>query len=347
VSVFLAGVNTDTEMSERKNSINFMADAETVIKLLECPVCLDIIHAPIFQCFHGHLICKKCTKGVKNCPICRDEMPTKPIRNLALEKMTENCEFDCRNTPQGCQAKLKQADFKEHSLDCPYETRDFCRSLGLSVQICDQQIRKTDITDHMITCHNLKGVTGNKAEVLQSLEAYTQSLMWVPVYFQVYDTVFFITGSYSHRDETAKWNCIVAGSSKAATAYQVQLVLHATSPKIRLTWEGPVLGMNRTPPEVQNASFVVTKQSLDSFCLQASPKKPEWKLQVTIRKLQQRKESLPAPLIPVSVPESYPSVGSLSVALNHISIPSGSNNGNNKSRSRIPQWSDLRWVPYP
>ena len=40
-------------------------------KFLECPVCFEITSPPINCCQEQHLICCKCRKGVKECPVCR------------------------------------------------------------------------------------------------------------------------------------------------------------------------------------------------------------------------------------------------------------------------------------
>ena len=40
-------------------------------KELECPVCLDVVGAPIFMCSELHLICMNCRPKVKECPKCR------------------------------------------------------------------------------------------------------------------------------------------------------------------------------------------------------------------------------------------------------------------------------------
>ncbi|XP_044256882.1 uncharacterized protein LOC123006454 [Tribolium madens] len=43
----------------------------TILAFLECPVCLDTIPPPTYQCENGHLICIRCRAKSERCPICR------------------------------------------------------------------------------------------------------------------------------------------------------------------------------------------------------------------------------------------------------------------------------------
>lgn len=65
-----------------------------VVELPECPICLDTMSAPIFQCQSGHSLCSSCTKALMPpiCPLCRQAMTQ--VRNWQLEdlllKVSEN-----------------------------------------------------------------------------------------------------------------------------------------------------------------------------------------------------------------------------------------------------------------
>ncbi|XP_023309876.1 uncharacterized protein LOC108916208 [Anoplophora glabripennis] len=43
----------------------------TILAFLECPVCLDTISPPTYQCDNGHLICIRCRTRSERCPVCR------------------------------------------------------------------------------------------------------------------------------------------------------------------------------------------------------------------------------------------------------------------------------------
>ncbi|XP_062538550.1 uncharacterized protein LOC134206832 [Armigeres subalbatus] len=60
-----------------KNNLNpqslsrFASCLQGISGLLECPVCMEIIRPPSWQCCHGHLICSSCRSKSTKCPICR------------------------------------------------------------------------------------------------------------------------------------------------------------------------------------------------------------------------------------------------------------------------------------
>lgn len=43
----------------------------TILAFLECPICLDTITPPSYQCDNGHLICIRCRAKSERCPVCR------------------------------------------------------------------------------------------------------------------------------------------------------------------------------------------------------------------------------------------------------------------------------------
>merc|ERR1711915_655730 len=55
---------------------------------LQCPVCYCVPSGQVFQCQHGHVICRGCRTRLHYCPVCRVRMQV-PIRNLALEKLAK------------------------------------------------------------------------------------------------------------------------------------------------------------------------------------------------------------------------------------------------------------------
>uniref|UniRef100_A0A8D9FED6 Probable E3 ubiquitin-protein ligase sinah n=1 Tax=Cacopsylla melanoneura TaxID=428564 RepID=A0A8D9FED6_9HEMI len=59
---------------------------QSVIQLLECPVCLENISPPVTQCYNGHLICSPCRTRSEKCPICRVALGNKG-RCLLADKL--------------------------------------------------------------------------------------------------------------------------------------------------------------------------------------------------------------------------------------------------------------------
>jgi len=61
-------------------------------KELECPVCLEVVSAPIFRCEELHIICFNCRPKVSTCPECRTPYPKTALRHRYAEKSAEELE---------------------------------------------------------------------------------------------------------------------------------------------------------------------------------------------------------------------------------------------------------------
>ncbi|XP_076894019.1 putative E3 ubiquitin-protein ligase SINA-like 6 [Bidens hawaiensis] len=94
--------------------------------VLDCPICLDPLSAPIFQCENGHIACSSCCKKVKRkCPCCC--MPIGYNRCRAVEKIVESVKVSCINTRNGCRRILTYSKQAKHeqvcvhaACSCPY-----------------------------------------------------------------------------------------------------------------------------------------------------------------------------------------------------------------------------------
>lgn len=103
---------------------------EDVHDLLECPVCMNLMYPPIYQCPNGHTLCSSCKTKLENlCPTCRHELGD--IRCLVLEKVAESLELPCRFQLLGCRgifpyySKLKhEKNCKHRPYACPYAGAD-------------------------------------------------------------------------------------------------------------------------------------------------------------------------------------------------------------------------------
>ncbi|MBA0667044.1 hypothetical protein Golax_000122 [Gossypium laxum] len=90
-----------------------------VHELLECPVCLNLMYPPIYQCPNGHTVCSICKARVHNsCPTCRNELGN--IRCLALEKVAESLELPCRYQILGCHDIFPYYSKLKHEKNCRY-----------------------------------------------------------------------------------------------------------------------------------------------------------------------------------------------------------------------------------
>lgn len=113
----------------------FARSRNDVHELLDCTVCMNLMHPPIYQCANGHTLCSSCKARVQNCcPTCRHELGN--IRCLALEKVAESLELPCVYQNLGCidmfpyYSKLKhEKNCKYRPYNCPYAGGE-CRVTG-------------------------------------------------------------------------------------------------------------------------------------------------------------------------------------------------------------------------
>ncbi|XP_047328358.1 putative E3 ubiquitin-protein ligase SINAT1 [Impatiens glandulifera] len=94
-----------------------------VSELLECPVCVNVLYPPIYQCPNGHTICLQCKTLVRNqCPFCRFELGD--IRCAALEKLAEMLELPCKNQFMGCEEVFSYEERLKHEESCKFKPFD-------------------------------------------------------------------------------------------------------------------------------------------------------------------------------------------------------------------------------
>lgn len=88
---------------------------------LECPVCMDLLSVPVYQCTNGHSICPQCTRSdkisLKICPICRSSL-TGDLRNYSLERILENITIKCKF--EGCTESIKLSERIDHENLCRF-----------------------------------------------------------------------------------------------------------------------------------------------------------------------------------------------------------------------------------
>lgn len=95
-----------------------LEDGRSILNLLECPVCLDTMKPPIFQCQNGHSVCSNCKPGLSICPTCRGVLTD--TRNLLAEQLACKVIYPCHNITRGCYEKVPLEDLKKHESFCPY-----------------------------------------------------------------------------------------------------------------------------------------------------------------------------------------------------------------------------------
>ncbi|XP_028136812.1 E3 ubiquitin-protein ligase siah-1 [Diabrotica virgifera virgifera] len=116
---------------------------------LECPVCLDYMLPPIYQCANGHSYCEPCKKKVEICGLCK--VPVHDTRNFTLEKMTEHLTYPCKYHKAGCTYSCISTEIRDHETCC--EFGPFICPLKDTTN-CDWQGSHSRVLDHIDNNHN-------------------------------------------------------------------------------------------------------------------------------------------------------------------------------------------------
>ena len=88
----------------------------------ECPLCMEKLVPPVFQCPSGHLFCKKCIGNYITCPTCkRPTVLQDPagghIKNLEIERIIRD--YQTHQCPwTGCLKRVKLDNLESHKLGC-------------------------------------------------------------------------------------------------------------------------------------------------------------------------------------------------------------------------------------
>eukprot|EP01006_Ploeotia_vitrea_P044655 TRINITY_DN66845_c4_g7_i1.p1 TRINITY_DN66845_c4_g7~~TRINITY_DN66845_c4_g7_i1.p1 ORF type:complete len:251 (-),score=1.69 TRINITY_DN66845_c4_g7_i1:243-995(-) len=134
-------------------------EAEENEKLIECPICLETMSPPIYQCHTGHLLCQECYPKLVRCPTCRAALDqNNPIRSRVSEALsatvTVSCPFD------GCGHTTTADKINKHKGSCT------CRPLACPE--CDEECdNPLELAEHFETEHE---------EELQVLETRDSSV---------------------------------------------------------------------------------------------------------------------------------------------------------------------------
>ncbi|KAL6960913.1 RING-type E3 ubiquitin transferase [Sarracenia purpurea var. burkii] len=87
--------------------------------VLDCPICLEPLISPVFQCENGHVSCSSCcTKLGNKCPSC--SWPIGYNRCRAIERVIESAKVVCRNTKYGCKEIVSYNKVHDHEETCIY-----------------------------------------------------------------------------------------------------------------------------------------------------------------------------------------------------------------------------------
>lgn len=99
--------------------------SQSMLSLLECPVCLTpITKSPIPCCSNGHILCSECWTRSHFCPVCRTDLhtATKCFSQTANSLLEIIPGLPCTNQHLGCSFSSPLLSLEAHQLTCPYNT---------------------------------------------------------------------------------------------------------------------------------------------------------------------------------------------------------------------------------
>lgn len=109
--------NNQKNLSE-KRMVSVESIEEDILNDLECPVCMEFMVPPIYQCETGHSVCSVCKTKVSECPSCKESI--RETRNFHLEKITNRIKYYCKYRDYDCPFISSSKDIKQHEAECKH-----------------------------------------------------------------------------------------------------------------------------------------------------------------------------------------------------------------------------------
>ncbi|KAG8373767.1 hypothetical protein BUALT_Bualt11G0059400 [Buddleja alternifolia] len=127
--------STPTEIRTARESTVARVETPTPLSVtltdpdvLDCPICLEPLSSPVYQCENGHIACASCCTKMRNkCASCC--WPIGYNRCRAIEKVLESIQISCRYKHHGCKESLNYSKKLDHEKTCIF-TPCSCPNLG-------------------------------------------------------------------------------------------------------------------------------------------------------------------------------------------------------------------------
>lgn len=133
---------------QEKRMISVDSIEEDILNDLECPVCLEFMVPPIYQCETGHSVCSTCKSKINECPSCK--RCYRDTRNFHLEKITNRIKYYCKYRDYDCTFVASAQDIKQHEMECKFGPYS-CPLHDHTA--CGWKGRLTDIMEHVRHSH--------------------------------------------------------------------------------------------------------------------------------------------------------------------------------------------------
>lgn len=159
-------MNTEQKASIEKPQKNRQQTSNMVPHdTISCPICMEPMLGPIYQCTSGHSMCDSCFQRLAAspfCPSCRVNM-RQPIRNRALEDVIEKMKLPCSNRDKGCVFTLTANSLRDHLDECFYRT--MACPMGAALGRCFWQGEMKDLSAHFQSAHATESMVQVNKEI--------------------------------------------------------------------------------------------------------------------------------------------------------------------------------------
>ena len=129
---------------------------------LKCPICLELVSDPV-QTSCGHLFCGKCIKGIKQCPIDREDFTSTP--DHFNKRRLRSFKVKCPNFKRGCSWQGDLGDAEEHMkgtcISQEVECSKGCGSKMLRLAVPDHLRKNCPLRDYRCPHCQLQGTYDN------------------------------------------------------------------------------------------------------------------------------------------------------------------------------------------
>ena len=131
-------------------------------RLIECSICCDYLtDVRETPCCH-QLFCYSCIqswlqKSTKTCPKCRTPTLTEQslLKNVVIQRLVDNLQFDCPNTLQGCLMKVPRSELNKHKRTCAYSPEKLAQKQRMKLEesrnlLSKHKDGKVHLTDNIL-----------------------------------------------------------------------------------------------------------------------------------------------------------------------------------------------------
>ncbi|CAH1173511.1 unnamed protein product [Phaedon cochleariae] len=227
---------------------------------LECPICLDYMLAPIYQCVRGHSICGKCKKRVLetagNCPSCKQ--PFHDTQNFSLEKMSQLMVYPCKFHKSGCNFASKSAEIMVHEDSCEYGS--YKCPVDTEGTVCEWIGSSSKVIEHVSNNHEEYLLKVSKIKVPFARNEPRTEVKFVSFQKMLFK-IFFI-----YKQKKFFWTVQLVGPTKESKNYKFEVdVIDMTGDKKRFFMVGNVANLDDDWRRVQRPRGFVLFAALEQL----------------------------------------------------------------------------------